>query len=99
MFLAVSLVYSVEAKAGAQVVPVEGMSYNVNSSLADNVKALKGKRESVVTDAGATFSGILKDVGEHLIHLEKLEGKEYYDALIPIDRISAVVARFREVQR
>jgi hypothetical protein len=42
---------------------------------------------------------LVKGVGDHLVHLEKLAGKEHFDALIRIDRIDAIDARFRQIQR
>jgi hypothetical protein len=85
--------------AKAEVVAIEGMSYNVNSSLADNLKSLIGKKVYVTLDSGKTFAGFIKEVGNHLIHLEKLDGKDFYDALIRIEDISTVDARFRKSQR
>ena len=88
-----------EAVAKTKVVAIEGMSYNVNSSLADNLKSLVGKKVSVTIVSGKTLSGFVKEVGIHLIHLEKLKGKEYFDALIRIENISAIEAMFRNYQR
>lgn len=88
-----------EAVAKPKVVAIEGMSYNVNASLTDNLKALVGQQVSVTTVAGQTLSGSVKEVGMHLIHLEKLKGKDYYDALIRIDTINAIEAKFRNYQR
>jgi small nuclear ribonucleoprotein (snRNP)-like protein len=88
-----------EAKAKTKVVALEGISYNVNSSLADNLKSLVGKKVYVTLDSGKTLSGFVKEVGNHLMHLEKLDGKDYFDALIRIENISAIDTRFRNVQR
>ena len=99
MFTTVFFFPSTQVVAAPKVVAIEGMSYNVNSSLADNLKALTGKKVSVTVISGKTFSGVVKDVGVHLIHLEKLEGKEYFDALIRIENISAIEAMFRNYQR
>jgi small nuclear ribonucleoprotein (snRNP)-like protein len=88
-----------EVVAKPKVVAIEGMSYNVNSSLADNLKSLVGKKVSVTIVSGKTLSGFVKEVGIHLIHLEKLEGKEYFDALIRIENVSAIEAMFRNYQR
>jgi hypothetical protein len=88
-----------EVGAKPQVVAIEGMSYNVNSSLADNLKALVGKKVSVTIVSGKTLSGFVKEVGIHLIHLEKLDGKDFFDALIRIENISAVETMFRSYQR
>ena len=88
-----------DVDADSKVVAIEGMSYNVDSSLADNLKSLAGKNVYVTLDSGKTLSGIVKAVGNHLIHLEKLDGKEYFDALIRIENISAIDAKFRDYQR
>ena len=85
--------------AAPKVVDVEGVSYNVDASMADNLKSFMGKDVSVTTDSGKAFYGRVKEVGIHLIHLEKLQGKEHFDALIRIENISAIEARFREYQR
>ena len=92
-----TLPLTVEGKT--DVVTIEGMSYGVNSSLADNLKALTGKKVYVTLNSGKTFAGFVKQVGDHLLHLEKLDGKEYFDALIRLESISAIDTRFREYQR
>ena len=88
-----------EAVAKPKVEAIEGMSYNVNASLSDNLKTCVGKKVSVTIVSGKTLSGFVKEVGIHLIHLEKLEGKDYFDALIRIENISAIEAMFRGYQR
>ena len=88
-----------EVVAKQEIVAIEGMSYNVNASMTDNLKSLVGKKVSLTTSGGETLSGVLKEVGNHLIHLEKLEGKEFYDALILIEDISIVEVMFRNYQR
>jgi hypothetical protein len=97
--VAVFFLFPEEVFAKQEVVAIEGMSYNVNASMADNVKSLIGKKVSLTTDAEKTFSGVVKEVGNHMIHLEKLEGKEFFDVLIPVENISSVEAMFRNYQR
>jgi len=97
LFSAVFLTLPAEVKA--KVVAVEGVSYNVNSSLVDNLKSLVGRKIYVTLDSGKTVAGFLKEVGDHLIHLEKLDGREFFDALIRIEDINAIETRFRNLQR
>jgi small nuclear ribonucleoprotein (snRNP)-like protein len=87
-----------ESMAKKKTVAIAGMSYNVNSSLADNIKSLVGKKVSVITISGKTFTGFVKEVGPHLIHLEKLENKEFFDALIRTENIAAIEALFRKYE-
>jgi hypothetical protein len=99
LFLVVFFAIPAQVEAKSKVVAIEGMSYNVKASLEDNLKSLVGKKVLVTCVSGTTFSGFVKKVGNHLIHLEKLGGKEYFDALIRIENICAVEAQFWEIQR
>lgn len=99
LFSSVVFTLPKEAVAKPKVIAIEGMSYNVNSSLADNLKSLVGKKVSVTIASGKTLSGFVREVGIHLIHLEKLEGKNFFDALIRIENISAIEAMFRSYQQ
>jgi len=87
------------AQAQPKVVSVEGVNYNANASMVDNLKLLIGKKVVVTLNSGKAFTGNVKEVGNHLLHLERLEGKEYFDALIVIQDISAIDTRFRTDQR
>lgn len=98
-FLATLFLSFSVAGAAPSLVDVEGVGYNVTASLADNLTALLGKKVYVTLESGKTFTGTVKAVGNHLLHLEKLAGKDYFDALIRIDSISAIDTRFREVKR
>jgi len=78
---------------------IEGVSYNVDASLPDNLKALSGKKVYVTLRSGKTFTGTVGSVSTAFVHLEQLEGKEYFDALIRVDDISAIDVRFRAPKR
>ena len=99
VFYLTIVVLPTEAEAKSEVVTIEGISYNVDASMSYNLKSLIGKKVSVTLDSGKTFAGFVKEVGNHFIHLEKLEGKDYFDALIRIENISAIDTRFRNIQR
>jgi hypothetical protein len=73
----------------------EYIQFNAAIPLADNLMALKGKTVTVSLSSGQTMTGIVKDVKDHLLHLEKLSQKEFYDAIIRLELISAVEARVR----
>ena len=78
---------------------IEGIGYNVNASMAENLKSLSGKKVSVTLDSGKTITGVIKAIGDHLLHVEKIEGREYFDALIRMESIGAIDTRFRTEQR
>ena len=98
-FFASLFVFPVEVQAGANIVPIEGMNYNINSSMEDNLKSLVGKRVYVTIGSGSSFAGLVKAVGNHLVHLEKLEEKDFFDALIRIEDIKAIDAKFRDFKK
>lgn len=94
MMAAVALPQSVIAKAA--LVPVAGVDYQVDGSMKDTLKTLIGKKVYVHLDSGTTLSGYIKAVGNHLLHLAKLDRKDFFDALIKIDRIIAIDTQFRK---
>lgn len=56
----------------------------------------KGGEVVVHLNSGKTLQGYVEAAGTHLLHLEKLAGgRDYYDALIRIQDISAIEARAR----
>ncbi|MCP4681782.1 MAG: hypothetical protein GY864_05595 [Desulfobacterales bacterium] len=99
LFYVTILMPPTESEAKTKTVAIEGIGYNVNASLAANLKALINKKVYVALDSGETFIGLVKEVGNHLVHLEKLDGKNHFDALIRIEDISAINTRFRTIQR
>ncbi len=54
-----------------------------------------GKRVAIRLDGGEEMEGIVSSIGDHLVHISKLSKRDFYDALIRIDRIDAVIIRMR----
>lgn len=90
--------YSPSQSQAREVVVVEGSGFDTSSSLTDNLKRHTGKDVFVHLKSGKTLQGYVKSVGSNLLHLEKLAGKDFYDALIRIEEISAMEAKFRELK-
>ncbi len=61
----------------------------------DVLSSYMGKRVSIRTDTGDVLEGTVTKVGSHLVHIAKLSGKEFYDAVVVIDKINSVVLRVR----
>jgi hypothetical protein len=77
---------------------VEGAGFSVSGSIADNLKTYVGKDVVIYLRSGKYFQGQVKAIGDQLMHLEKIAGKDFYDALIRIEDITAVEAKFREMK-
>jgi hypothetical protein len=90
--------FSPSQSQARSVVDVEGAKFDTSLSLADNLKSYTGKDVFVHLKSGDTLQGYVKVVGNDLVHLEKLAGKDFYDALIRIEEISAMEAKFREMK-
>ena len=76
----------------------EGATFNVSQSINDNLKIYTGKEVVIHLRSGKSLQGFVKSVGNHFLHLEKLSGRDFYDALIRIEDVSAMEARFREMK-
>ena len=81
-----------------KVTDLEGVRFDTAASLADNIKNFSGKDVFVHLRSGKTVQGYVKSVGNGLIHLEKLSGRDFYDALIRTEDISAIEAKFRDMK-
>ena len=55
----------------------------------------EGKRVAIRLDAGEELEGIVTTVGDHLVHISKLSKRDFYDAVVRIDKINAVIMRVR----
>ena len=66
---------------------------------ADSVKSVLeryvGKRVALVMVSGPDLTGTVVKVGERVVHLGELQGREFFDAAVSLDRVSAVVIRVR----
>lgn len=71
------------------------VTLNETSTIKDVLSQHVGKRVSVRTDAGETLDGTVVKVTAQLVHIEKLAGKEFFDAVVRIDRISSVTFRMK----
>ncbi len=77
---------------------VEWARFDTSFPLKENLKTFLGRDVHLLLRSGQTIQGYVKSVGDHFIHLEKLAGRDFYDALVRIDDISAVEAKFREMK-
>lgn len=66
-------------------------SYGIREILSANV----GKRVAIKTGAGESLEGTVTKVGTHLVHISRLTGKDFYDAVVVIDKIDAAILRVR----
>jgi hypothetical protein len=89
--------------AAAAVLGVAAGSYADDVALqiqsGDTVKSVLersvGQTVGVRVAAGDEIRGKVTKVGDKVVHLSELSGKEFYDAVVPLDSISAVIVKAR----
>ena len=98
IFLFPALLVSIAGAQAKSVTPIEGVKFDAQFALVDNLKLFTGKDVYLHLRSGKTFQGYVKSVGDHFVHLEKLAGRDFFDVLIRIEDISAVEAKFRDLK-
>ena len=66
---------------------------------ADTLKAVLerqvGKRVTLTLAPSSELNGVVSKVGATVVHLSEIQGREFFDAVVALDRISAVLVRVR----
>jgi small nuclear ribonucleoprotein (snRNP)-like protein len=69
---------------------------NKGYGIKEILASYEGKRVAIRLDGGEELEGIVTRVGDHLIHISKLSKRDFYDAVIRIEKINAVIMRVRD---
>ncbi len=81
-------------QAGAQAPAAKPpVALNAADTMQKNLEQRVGEKVELVMNSGQSLKGTLKAVGAGGVHLTALEGKEYYDALVRLDQVGAIVVR------
>lgn len=92
VLVACCLVVSVPNVSGAEkAFELESVGTTVKDVLVRNT----GKKVAVQMDSGEKLEGMVAKVGDSVVHISRLTGREFYDAVVRIDRINAVILRTR----
>ena len=67
-----------------------------DKALAKALKERDGKTTTLVLASGTELTGKVSNVSDDSVKLSELSGKEFYDAVIDLDHVQAVVFRARE---
>lgn len=73
------------------------MAVAKNDTIRTVLEKHSGQRVTVKLDSGEELTGIVRSVGDKLVHLGELSGKEYFDAVIDHEEVAAVIVRVRGV--
>jgi hypothetical protein len=67
-----------------------------SQAMRENLQKKVGAKVTLQLSGGQELSGKVAEVGENVEHLSELTGKEFYDAVVRVDHISALVVRVRD---
>ncbi len=73
----------------------EKTEFNASIGIRENLLANVGKRVAIRVTSGDPIEGTIVKVGDQSVHLAKLSGKDFYDAIVRIDRIEAIFFKAR----
>ncbi|MBI4006306.1 MAG: hypothetical protein HY356_06520 [Gammaproteobacteria bacterium] len=79
-----------------QTVSAEQLAINKDDTIVNVLEGQKGKKVTVKLVSGEELSGTVTNVTDKLLHLGQLTGKEFYDAVIPVKDVSAIIVRTKE---
>lgn len=74
----------------------EPLSISEKDDIESVLKAHNGKRVTVKLVSGDELTGTIGAVNDNVVYLRELSGKEFFDAVVNTDEISAVIIRTRE---
>jgi hypothetical protein len=73
-----------------------GFKLKSGATVRDILTDQVGKRVAVRIDSGEEIEGTVTNVGDGLVQISRLTGRDFFDAVVRIDRISSVRMRVRD---
>ena len=64
-------------------------------SIRINLERFTGERITVSLTGGGDLQGVVSKVGVTTLYITELTGREFFDAIVRLDHISAVVVKMR----
>lgn len=72
------------------------VSISANDTTQTVIAAQKGKRITLRLRSGQEFTGVVREATGKLVVLGALTGREFFDAVIPLESVDAVLIRTRQ---
>lgn len=94
--VAALLILSTTVPAVGVLAEEAAFTLKAGATMREVLSEYTGKRVALRLESGDEIEGTVTMVGTSLLHLAKLSGKEFYDAVVSIDKINAVRMKARE---
>jgi len=85
--------FALTLQASPQNAAQKGIAISQEESMASLLFKYKGKRVSLQLASGSELSGTITTVTNNLVKLKALKGREFYDAVISISSVQAIIVR------
>ena len=90
LLVASALAWIAAPAAGAE------LRIGANDSVQTVLAAQKGARVTVRVRSGQEITGVVREVGSRVVQLGAVSGKDFFDAVVPLEAVDAVFVRTRE---
>ena len=74
----------------------QGLTVTASDTTQSVIATQKGKRLTLRLRSGQELSGTLRESSDKLVVLEAVAGREFFDAVIPLDAVEAVLIRTKQ---
>lgn len=74
----------------------QGVTVTPKDTIPSIVTAQKGKRVTLRLRSGQEITGVVREASERLVVIGELTGREFFDAVVPIEAIEAVIVRVKQ---
>ncbi|OGW64505.1 MAG: hypothetical protein A3H49_09890 [Nitrospirae bacterium RIFCSPLOWO2_02_FULL_62_14] len=76
-------------------VKVNDLDLNSPESIRVNLEKFPGERVTLSLIGGGELQGVVNKVGATTLYITELTGKEFFDAIVRLDHISAITVKMR----
>lgn len=84
---------ALRASMAALALLCAGVAWSGAPTVEAALAAQQGKRVTLRLESGEELTGVLAEVGDKAVRLAELSGKEFFDAVVRVEDISAVIYR------
>jgi hypothetical protein len=67
-----------------------------NDNIQSVLAAQKGARVTVRVRSGQDITGVVRDVNQRVVQIGAVSGREFFDAVVPLEAVDAVFVRTKE---
>jgi hypothetical protein len=90
------LLFSAALACATMPAAAQELRVGANDTVESVLAAHKGKRVTVRLQSGQELTGVVRSVTARLAHIGTLSGKEFFDAVVPLPAVQAIIVRTRE---